>query len=108
MHPDLSALAIAVAVALPDASAIDSSAEVVSLLIRGQPDSAITDKPLAPLESQETFEYLSRDPILIVAPDDSLQAFSIMPEGLTVGRSSDNDLALDSHKVSRHLANPLP
>jgi uncharacterized repeat protein (TIGR01451 family) len=46
----------------------------------------------------------SQDLIHILLPDKTVRTVTIKPEGLTIGRSPDNDLILDHPGISRHHA----
>jgi eukaryotic-like serine/threonine-protein kinase len=54
--------------------------------------------------AQSNMEDLKRYHIEILAPDSSIKTVQIKPSGMTIGREEDNDITLNSPKVSRRHA----
>ncbi len=107
------------------ASALNPS-EILSLRIKGSPsgisrscqmnhfiqaklnnaEPVLTDPketPISAKPARPTFD-LSQDIIYVLMPDKSVQNFKMKPDGLTIGRSAENDISIDLSGVSRKHA----
>ena len=106
--PNAKALADALVDALPAASVATAPptalAGAVSLMTQYQ-QSLVEARGSSILEEfPEPPADLSQDRVSILAQDHTIRSVSMKPGGLTIGRSADNDVALDDSKVSRHHA----
>jgi Tol biopolymer transport system component/serine/threonine protein kinase len=75
--------------------------DTVSLVTQSEHTQAST---LPPEGISGNLEELRRYHIEILAPDSSITTVQIKPAGMTIGREEDNDIVLDSPKVSRRHA----
>ncbi len=64
-------------------------------VVRVRGESVLQEFPSAP-------SALTQDRISILAPDHSIRTVDLNPNGMTLGRGSDNDVVLDYQNVSRH------
>jgi eukaryotic-like serine/threonine-protein kinase len=75
--------------------------DTVSLVTQYEQTQAST---LPPEGISANLEDLRRYHIEVLAPDSSITTIPLKPSGMTIGREEDNDIALDSPKVSRRHA----
>ena len=78
-----------------------SNEDTVSLVTQYEHTQAST---LPPDGGSRNLEDLRRYHIEILAPDSSITTVQLKPSGMTIGREEDNDIVLDSPKVSRRHA----
>ncbi len=76
----------------------------VSLMTQYQRSLVEPRGPSILAEFPEAPSDLTQDRIQVLSPDGTSRSVAMQAGGLTIGRGADNDLVLDSSKVSRHHA----